>query len=372
MNSRNLVLIVGNGFDLAHGLKTSYNDFSNYLIKLIADKTFEFRSKEELIEDSFFNDDFIKSIYRFNSQDVTVSNHKFHASTNGFVNYLITRINSKKELFEFLKKNKTILRFVLNNQFLLNLFNNSYDNWFDIENAYFIELRKVLLSSIRVSDKHKLLLKLNFEFNETKVYLIKYLKTIKPKKDGIIEQFLNETINGAYTNVYCVNFNYTGTMKEYMTYDTFYSVSQLGLNNIHGSLDEEKIIFGYGDDQNKDYQKMKDTENDEYLKHFKTFQYLHNSNYSNLYEEWLDSIVDYDVFVLGHSLGTTDKTLLKEIFENPKCNRIHLFKRKDLEANNHRVLEEYNKLLFSLSRIISNDSELRQKTKSFEDSIFFP
>jgi hypothetical protein len=32
MKSKNLIVIIGNGFDLAHNLKTSYNDFANYYI----------------------------------------------------------------------------------------------------------------------------------------------------------------------------------------------------------------------------------------------------------------------------------------------------------------------------------------------------
>ncbi|MBE7661152.1 AbiH family protein [Tenacibaculum finnmarkense] len=33
--SKNLIVIIGNGFDLAHGLKTSYNDFANYYLEEI-------------------------------------------------------------------------------------------------------------------------------------------------------------------------------------------------------------------------------------------------------------------------------------------------------------------------------------------------
>jgi hypothetical protein len=36
MIKRNTILIIGNGFDIAHGLPTKYSDFADYLTKKIA------------------------------------------------------------------------------------------------------------------------------------------------------------------------------------------------------------------------------------------------------------------------------------------------------------------------------------------------
>jgi len=75
---------------------------------------------------------------------------------------------------------------------------------------------------------------------------------------------------------------------------------------------------------------------------------------------------------LGHSLGETDKTLLNEIFENSKCNKIHLYKRSDLNNNPERQLREHNKLFYAISRIISDDSVTRKKVINYEESLSFP
>ena len=34
-NDMNRLVLIGNGFDMAHGLKTSYNDFSDELLPLL-------------------------------------------------------------------------------------------------------------------------------------------------------------------------------------------------------------------------------------------------------------------------------------------------------------------------------------------------
>ncbi|MCG8883823.1 hypothetical protein G1L02_11730 [Tenacibaculum finnmarkense] len=48
--SKNLIVIIGNGFDLAHGLKTSYNDFANYYLnEVIITKVFDFENNKQFL-----------------------------------------------------------------------------------------------------------------------------------------------------------------------------------------------------------------------------------------------------------------------------------------------------------------------------------
>ena len=97
-----------------------------------------------------------------------------------------------------------------------------------------------------------------------------------------------------------------------------------------------------------------------------------NSKYAKINSQALEIFNDYDVAIIGHSLGQTDKTLLKEVLDNDKCKRIHLFKRGDLKNDVEKVKNEFNKLKYSLSRIIEDERDLRNKVLNFEDSGFFP
>ena len=105
-----------------------------------------------------------------------------------------------------------------------------------------------------------------------------------------------------------------------------------------------KIVFGYGNDQNNDYQEIKNLRVDQFLRYFKTFDYLNNSNYDKVYSEAVDKFPSYEVYVLGHSLGLTDKTLLSEILNSDKCKSIHFFKRTDLKDHPSLIQSNYREL----------------------------
>lgn len=374
MKSKNLIIIIGNGFDLAHGLKTSYNYFAEHLIHIIANKCIEIKGAENLFEYScpIISDEFINSYQKLVSSGVNPIPHKYDNSNElGLVHFLLSRLANPEKIAPFLLQNPELLREILKNQFLIKLFQNEHKNWFDIENSYFTNLKNIFKDSQGSDSLLTKLTMLNNEFEEIKNYLLKYLKTIKPQHNSNIDKFLtNEILGKKYTNIFFLNFNYTSTVNLYLR--GFHDVvSNISHNTIHGSLENE-IIFGYGNDNNKEYQEMKDSEEDEYLTHFKTFRYLENGNYSDLYNNFLDNYDDYEAMILGHSLGSTDKTLLKEVLDNPKCQKIYLYKRNDLKTDVKAVKNEYRKLCFSLSRIISNDNELRKKVLNFEESRFFP
>lgn len=143
------------------------------------------------------------------------------------------------------------------------------------------------------------------------------------------------------------------------------------INPIHGTLSED-IIFGYGNDQSKEYEELRNLEVDELLENFKTYDYMKNSRYIEIYEEAIDAYEDYEVLILGHSLGQTDKTLLEEVLNSEKCKKIHIPKRTDLINDPEKQRKSFNTLVKSASRIISNDRRLRKLVVNFNQAITFP
>ena len=356
--SKNLILIIGNGFDLAHKFKTSYNDFSNYIIEkkltseIINSKPDEF--KEPLISGKFIRELNRNMIFNINGNFIQrLTAHKIH--------------NEPLLVSHTLKLFSSTLKGVLNNQFLGKLFDNAYENWFDIENAYFTELISIEQASQDRQQKLDKIIELNANLLEIKKILFEYLKTIKTDRNRHIDSFFKSEQFKQHENVYVVNFNYTITIENYLENN-----ERIKINYIHGDIESEDIIFGYGNDQDVNYKKIKEARINEYLRFFKTFEYLKNKNYSDIYESALEKFNDYDVSIIGHSLGLTDKTLLKEILNNSKCKRIHLFKRSDLSENLVGLKEEFNKQIFSISRIIDNERDLRVKVLNYEESDFFP
>ncbi|MCD8422740.1 bacteriophage abortive infection AbiH family protein [Tenacibaculum finnmarkense genomovar ulcerans] len=380
--SKNLIVIIGNGFDLAHGLKTSYNDFANYYLEeIIVNELLNLDSNTSksngIIIDSFLNH-FKKFTFKYDK--ISEVNNKTH-QTNDKINFVVSCIQhktkSKSILLEKLKESELIiLRYVLENKFLVKLYENSYSNWFDIEQAYYEELEKIYNSpKENHNDKLKIL---NDNLQEIKEALKKYLNDkIKPTHNGDVNySFENHFIDRE--NVSFINFNYTNTINCYR-----YSVN-LNLNkniHIHNSLSED-IIFGYGDDTDEMYQKMKASKNNSFLKYFKTFDYLKSKNYRKVLNQ-LAIFDKYDVLVIGHSLGGTDKTILKTILDDDSCQNIELLKRSDFDTDERykelnllekEQLKEDNlfELYANLARIFDSEASLREKVIPFEWSINFP
>jgi len=376
--SNNIILIIGNGFDLAHGLKTSYNDFANWFITKIEEEIVTYLTTRS--NPDFFHKNFIEY---FNKERYTHVNFQSYEILSAIQSYLWASFRTKKMNTVLINNLDKIESHLISNKFLGKLYNNQYKNWFDIENAYFQELILIKGDRTKVTDLKtreyiiKKLNQLNNELVEIKNYLNEYLETIKPSYNRDVKTFFDYNLQvNPKKNLYIVNFNYTNTVRDYITGfdgDNPY-IKSVNTNYIHGNLRQKNIIFGYGNDQHKEYQNIKDLEINEFLENFKTFEYLKNNNYSRIYDDILDnnSIDDYIVFVLGHSLGATDKTLLEEIFNNEKCKQIHLFKRRDLENDDENLKKSFNDLVFSASRILTNEKDLRKKILNYENSEFFP
>ena len=137
-------------------------------------------------------------------------------------------------------------------------------------------------------------------------------------------------------------FNYTGTVKRYEQYGGFI------LNYIHGELEHpEHIIFGYGDELDKDYQGILDKQDNELLKNVKSVKYLETKNYHKM----LDFLIaaPFQVLIMGHSCGNSDRTLLNTIFEHENCVSIKPFYHKWEDGS-----DNYLELVQNISRNFTN------------------
>ena len=161
IKSKNAIIIIGNGFDKAHDLPTSYAEFADYYLKnVILERLYNYDK-----DDKFFNQRFIADL-RNNPLPV------FERLEKSF--------NRKEDDndFEFLKNNPEAISIILKNSFLGKLYNDQYNNWFDIEAAYFSELQLAITKDERNKSKEAILI-LNNDFDEIKRYVKEYLINIK-------------------------------------------------------------------------------------------------------------------------------------------------------------------------------------------------
>ena len=138
-----------------------------------------------------------------------------------------------------------------------------------------------------------------------------------------------------------LSFNYTATAKMYGNFN-------LDFNYIHGELEHpENIIFGYGDELDRHYQDILDRNDNELLKNVKSVKYLETRHYHDMLEFLMAA--PFQVLIMGHSCGNSDRTLLNTVFEHENCVSIKPFYHKWDDGT-----DNYLELVQNISRNFTN------------------
>ncbi|WP_082113467.1 AbiH family protein [Kordia jejudonensis] len=366
----NKLIIAGNGFDLAHGLPTSYNHFMDAFWRDLQEN-----QNNEIVKKVVY----LNPVFQDHFKEGEIKNFKsFEAN---ILNYLKNNLRSHEyqlETYTFSQRGrskdygKQVVLFKFKNEFFKRLNEvQSIANWVDVENEYYKKLKVISkLSSIAKQEKREQVLRLHKEFEQVKQLLERYLQknivdTYKLDPNFILNIHAEDKINKTVSYIepekegstfYIVNFNYTPTL------ELFYSAKSNEINYIHGKLNEN-IVFGFGDEMDEDYKLIEDMDDNEYLRYFKSFQYVQNSNYKDVLR-YVDS-EKFQVIIMGHSCGLSDRTLLNTIFEHENCRSIKVFyHQKDDGTDN------YTETIQNISRHF-NDKKL-MRTKIVEKTLSEP
>ncbi|WP_183578732.1 AbiH family protein [Mucilaginibacter sp. X5P1] len=361
----NRLILIGNGFDLAHGLKTSYKDFILWYVK----SCFEKAHKDKNYEDRLITITSTNYVY----------NNPEHRSR--WVNDYLSTIEHPK------RKNKVTWsgwngdnRKLDMSPFKIDYKSNllepllsrcNVSNWVDIESEYYELLKDVLELNDEEVKQPQLI-----ELNESLAFIISqleiYLTNLAPTP--FIEEYdqiFSSKIRAADlypkrsdttlipTQTYVLNFNYTNTSQQYIDKLGSPSGSTAILNYIHGKLKDtvNELIFGFGDEIDQAYKKMEDDSKVKgYFDYIKSFWYLRTDNYRSLVN-FLD-LDDYQVYVLGHSCGLSDRTMLQMIFEHPKCRSIKIY------YHERNGVDNFVSLTHEISRHFTDKGLMRKKILS--------
>lgn len=424
----NRIILIGNGFDLAHGMRTSYghfiDDYWQNTIKKIKNVAWWL--------DGFENDEFFAQPVPRNWEG------NDYKALRENLNVIDSDINFKNEFFEILNRKK------------------SSQNWVDIENDYYFLLKdcykkpseytikklnkefaviESLLESYltKIQDNFKGHFPNNVEemtfkrsiqeviysdFNlrdfsessinqlteeefqknydsikniqegflsisdpnlsERELNLYKRLIAYKDPKDirKKIKEFLTSNNTTDYfrykpNEVLFVNFNYTTTEQFYCIPPTdpeFGKDISTSIVHIHGILNnktDNKIIFGFGDEIDKDYLEIENLNDNEYLQNIKSIKYLESDSYKRLLE-FINSD-NYQVFIFGHSCGISDRTLLNTLFEHKNCASIKpYYRQKDDGTDN------YSEMIRNISRNFTDKASMRDRVvnKKYTQALF--
>ena len=115
-------------------------------------------------------------------------------------------------------------------------------------------------------------------------------------------------------NVMLLNFNYTKIALQYLP-----KGKQIFSHNyIHGEVENpQSVIFGYGDELDDDYKVIQNINDNDCLNNVKSIRYLESCKYRNVLS-FIDA-APFQVYIMGHSCGNSDRTLLNTLFEHRNC-----------------------------------------------------
>lgn len=124
--------------------------------------------------------------------------------------------------------------------------------------------------------------------------------------------------------------------------------------HIHGSLKEEDIVLGYGDETTDKFRELEDTNDNELTKYFKSFYYMQNSRYRQFFEVLERG--PFRLHLMGHSCGLSDRVLLSSIFNHPNLEDVRIYYHDRGEDGN-----DYFQLCQNISRHFHDKHAMRRK-----------
>lgn len=342
------LLIVGNGFDLYHGLPTRYIDFlkfisywsifwDNYNGEAKAQVCTPFRVKlseqNEIIEESMRDFASHQGYYKYEHLEF-IDSHIDNLWIQYFLKKQLSSVNwidFEGEIYNVLKlveeyysefipemrkRNDAPIKYIPGDMStVINIFKkNCPEEYIDFTQGI-ISRRDTEKDKLK-NNKEMLLSTMKRELDDLikclDYYLLDFVSNIK------VEQYSEQIKELSYINL--LNFNYT------YTYASVYGKNNLREHHrIHGDCLEEDMVLGIPDES---FPSTLD-----YIYFQKYFQRIQKRT-GNYYKSWITEPnareksledVPINVFIMGHSLADSDKGILKEIFMNDFVCKITIF-----------------------------------------------
>lgn len=293
-NLNNNLLIIGNGFDLEHDLKTHYTDFFDTINNNVSSKNEIILNNNYLIEDNHL----LLYLLEEYKQNKLQGNNWIDIETE-------------------LKKIITLIEEIRTNNFIDNI------TYYKGENEYTIINKIQSKSSHYFKNSLSPFISGTFGVNFYKYIKEKYdtsIKTLEKDlneltdmlRDYLLEQDISNLTKTKdisdidYKITHVLSFNYTDTFRQ-----LYSDIDDDKIDFIHGSLNKNNLVLGINETLTEDTaNKIVDTV---YFK--KYFQRIYKKT-DYKYIDWLDHVNFDTVYIHGHSLDESDKEILEKIINS--------------------------------------------------------
>ncbi len=372
----NRIILIGNGFDLAHGLPTRYEDFINWYWEK---RVYSFHGNFTAISEDCLCSIKIISSNEYKNWSVFASHimGSFDRRSGGIIK------PSGKDVIKDIKNDIERYEFKLSPFFKSICESIETKGWVDIEREYYNHVKMCM--DISSSNNNSLSIKgLNYQLEYLRQLLVEYLKSLQyfnreneEISDIIYGHFNSDDIavsRQSDYNAHCenygmlipdgkegdvkfgnkkfskpcsvllLNFNYTPIAIAYLLVQIeeqkYGKDIKADLIFIHGNTTMPRdLIFGYGDELDDTYSTLLKSEDNEYLKFIKSIKYLESDNYRKLLE-FIESDT-FQIYIMGHSCGNSDRTLLNTLFEHKNCVSIkpYYYQKEDGSDNYMEIVQ---------------------------------
>lgn len=305
-NLNNNLLIIGNGFDLEHDLKTHYTDFFDTINNNVSSKNeIILNNNKYLIEDNHL----LLYLLEEYKQNKLQGNNWIDIETKlKDIIIFVEEINTHHFLIKEYRPN---IDYIKNEYFKLNELD-------DKANILFPDKLKNHFSPIWIDPFNTI-----FYSNERYIEIINNLENnlyilTNMLRDYLLEQNISaiektkDISDIDYKITHVLSFNYTDTFRQ-----LYSDIDDDKIDFIHGSLNKNNLVLGINETLTEDTaNKIVDTV---YFK--KYFQRIYKKT-DYKYVSWLDptdykNYADFDtVYIHGHSLDESDKEILEKIINS--------------------------------------------------------
>ena len=347
-------IYVGNGFDIAHSLPTSYQDFlcffkdiDVYCFSGALEKYRESKKTKKPYTGKYlkFFKKYEKSLPQFDIEEIKkieeiLKNNSWaqyyagcEAEINGWIDFeheMIPVFDLLKTIFEEAKwativgiGDETIAQVSIDNELICKKAK-LMKKYFDADlNSKYVEVKNGYAGDPYGVYKYKLLKDLKDELDEFveafRSYLINIVCKIDIEENPLIASIQAEKL---------ISFNYTATEENYKNL-----MDSVTSYHVHGSVKRENsIIMGV--------EEVKEDPDNDYIYFVKYFQRIRKSigedNSGNSYREILQQSTDgslepFTVTIFGHSLDSTDAEIIKPFIEMAQQVTIYYYCEEDYE-----------------------------------------
>ena len=315
------ILVVGNGFDIAHGLPTRYSDFLDFIQIL-----------NGCLKDKLYNqEDFYERVIEYKNQDIPeMIELNDCVYGNVWINYFLEIYQDlikqeKGNWIDFEREMSLIVQILDEMNCKFKEFKREYVTYEDIDNFFSSKQIEKMNMFLKLVDSNYSLYSIRLD----NLVLIKKIMIENLKKlDRVLEIYLSSFIKNSYVlkkkslinNLHIdhlLSFNYTSTFLD--LYGNVESDFIHGKADINNNKNNCPLILGI-DEYLNEHDK---NENIEFIYFKKYFQRILKGS-GCTYKKWVNSVIKFspdihgyrnNLYFYGHSLDITDKDIIRDLID---------------------------------------------------------